>query len=80
MPDTSQALAHAAGERLRQIICDEGFRINRGDQLRVTMSGGVSTVAPEDTIDALLKRADDALYRAKSSGRNRVETEFLGVA
>jgi two-component system cell cycle response regulator len=80
MPDTSQTLAHAAGERLRQIICDEGFRINRGDELRVTMSGGVSTVAREDTIDALLKRADDALYRAKSIGRNRVETEFLGVA
>jgi two-component system cell cycle response regulator len=80
MPDTSQALAQAAGERLRQIISDEGFRINRGDELRVTMSGGVSTVAPEDTIDVLLKRADDALYRAKSSGRNRVEMELLGAA
>jgi two-component system cell cycle response regulator len=79
MPDTSQALAQAAGERLRQIISDQGFRINRGDELRVTMSGGVSTVAPEDTIDALLKRADDALYRAKSSGRNRIELETMGV-
>jgi two-component system cell cycle response regulator len=79
MPDTPQALAQQAGERLRQIICEEGFRINRGDELRVTMSGGVSTVAPGDTIDALLKRADDALYRAKSGGRNRVELETLGA-
>jgi two-component system cell cycle response regulator len=80
MPDTSQALATAAGDRLRQIISDEGFRINRGDELRVTMSGGVSTVLPDDTIDALLKRADDALYRAKSAGRNRVELERLDAA
>jgi two-component system cell cycle response regulator len=77
MPDTSQALATAAGERLRQIIGEEGFRINRGDELRVTMSGGVATVVPGDSLDALLQRADDALYRAKSGGRNRVELETL---
>jgi two-component system, cell cycle response regulator len=79
MPDTSQALATAAGERLRQIIGEEGFRINRGDELRVTMSGGVATVVPGDSLDALLQRADDALYRAKSGGRNRVELETLGA-
>ncbi len=76
MPDTNQELAQAAGERLRQIIGADPFPINRGDDLKVTMSGGVSTIiAPDDTIDALMKRADDALYRAKSGGRNRIDVE-----
>jgi two-component system cell cycle response regulator len=81
MPETTQALAHAAGERLRQIIAEMPFPIGRGDELKVTMSGGVSTVTPpEDSIESLLKRADDALYRAKSAGRNLIEVELLGFA
>jgi two-component system cell cycle response regulator len=80
MPETTPSLAHAAAERLRQIIAETPFTIGRGDALRVTMSGGVATVIPpEDNLDALLKRADEALYRAKSSGRNLVEVEHLGV-
>ncbi len=79
MPETSQALAQAAGERIRQIMAETTFPISRGDELKVTMSGGVATVIPpEDTMDALLKRADDALYRAKSAGRNKVELESAG--
>lgn len=79
MPETTQAHAQEAGERLRQIIAETTFPIARGDELKVTMSGGVSTIIPsEDTMDALLKRADDALYRAKSAGRNKVELESIG--
>jgi two-component system cell cycle response regulator len=77
MPETTQDLAQSAGERLRQIIAESPFPIGRGDELKVTMSGGVSTVVPpEDSIDGLLKRADDALYRAKSAGRNLIEVEL----
>jgi two-component system cell cycle response regulator len=80
MPDTSQATAQAAAERIREIIQSMPFTINRGEQLRVTMSGGVATTfPPDDDIDAQLKRADEALYRAKSNGRNAIECERTGV-
>jgi two-component system cell cycle response regulator len=81
MPETTQGLAHAAAERLRIIMEEAPFTIGRGEQLRVTMSGGIATVIPpEDSVDALMKRADEALYRAKNKGRNLVEVEEVGAA
>lgn len=42
-------------------------------QLTITISLGVATIqGPEDTAEAILKRADEALYKAKRDGRNRV--------
>ena len=80
MPETTQALAQAAGERIRHLIGEMPFAIGRGDLLTVTMSGGVATViAPDDGVDALIKRADEALYRAKGNGRNLIEVENMGV-
>ncbi|HNR79646.1 MAG TPA: diguanylate cyclase, partial [Mesotoga infera] len=39
---------------------------------KVTASFGVATFRPEDTKTSILKRVDDALYSAKSGGKNRV--------
>lgn len=43
--------------------------------LCITSSFGVSLFAPGDSFEGLLRRADDALYRAKALGRNRVEAQ-----
>jgi diguanylate cyclase (GGDEF)-like protein len=40
----------------------------------ITLSAGVAAAEPGDTLETLLARADDALYRAKLGGRNRVES------
>jgi two-component system cell cycle response regulator len=73
MPDTDAALAVLVGERIRQKIAGEPFQVTAADGITVTVSVGVSSLqSPNDTPQALLKRADEALYRAKREGRNRV--------
>ena len=74
MPDTPLEGAHAVAERIRQRIGPTPFAIHRGTRaITVTVSIGVAARGAEDaTADALLKRADLALYRAKGEGRDRV--------
>ncbi|MFH7321184.1 GGDEF domain-containing protein [Desulfurivibrio sp. D14AmB] len=43
-----------------------------GEQVPISMSGGVARLENEDTVDSLLRRADDKLYEAKRRGRNRI--------
>jgi len=70
--DTNGAVTIA--ESIRTGILDLGIRHDTGVSGRLTASIGVTTCYPErdDSIQAALKLADDALYRAKESGRNQV--------
>ncbi len=58
-------------ESLRAAVEREGVRV-RDASVRLTLSVGVACHRPDDQVDDLLKRADDALYAAKQGGRNRV--------
>jgi len=76
MPETAGDRAAAAAERIRRAVAVEPFVVGRaGLRIPVTVSVGVSTISGEqDTIADLTKRADQALYQAKTTGRNRVES------
>jgi two-component system cell cycle response regulator len=74
MPDTDAALAFTVAERLRKSVENTMFDISRAPgKLPITISVGIaSSMGPDDTAEKLLHRADQALYRAKRDGRNRV--------
>jgi two-component system cell cycle response regulator len=74
MPETDMAVATAVAERLRRRIASEPFSIQQGaGSIEVTISIGIATLDPSiDNGASILKRADQALYRAKHAGRNRV--------
>ena len=64
--------ARAVLERLRQAVCASPIDCLDG-QIDVTISLGGTTTRGDEPEDQVLMRADDALYRAKELGRNRVE-------
>ncbi|HEX5388317.1 MAG TPA: diguanylate cyclase [Burkholderiaceae bacterium] len=74
MPTTALAQALAVAERLRDALAHTPVAIGDEEQIHFTVSIGVTAWQPDDAdIDATLHRADEALYRAKHGGRNRVE-------
>jgi len=73
MPETDMAVATMVAERLRRRIAGEPFAIQKGARtIEVTISIGIAALGPNDDAAAVIKRADQALYRAKRTGRNRV--------
>ncbi len=75
MPETDAATAAMIGERLCRRIAEVAFSLPSHElQLALSASVGVATMQPSDADGmALLERADQALYKAKHEGRNRVE-------
>jgi diguanylate cyclase (GGDEF)-like protein len=72
--DLSGAIALA--ERIRAKVASLSMPIER-KEVRISVSAGVSALRRDDNFNSLLKRADDALYCAKRSGRNRVCEEHV---
>lgn len=71
LPETAHEQAMKVGEDIRRLVEGERFDFE-GDHIPVTISIGVGTIVNEVAPDAFIKVADDNLYKAKKSGRNKV--------
>jgi two-component system cell cycle response regulator len=83
LPEQNLKTATAAAERLRQDVSALGIPHPAcGDEAIVTVSAGVASLEQSDDGDfeAVLERADVALYRAKQRGRNRVDVSAGAIA
>lgn len=75
LPDTTLAQAHLLAERLREAIEQQHLALPGGGAHRVTACFGVSAFPEtDDSLEALLGAADEAMNQAKDSGRNRTVT------
>jgi two-component system cell cycle response regulator len=74
LPDTDRTVALRVAERLRKLVSLKPFNGGaRSGPLNLTVSIGVAAFEDiDDSMEGLLKRADEALYQAKRDGRNRV--------
>jgi two-component system, cell cycle response regulator len=73
LPATEIDVALKIGERMRKSVAGKPFNAGAASPLNITISVGVAVLdGIDDKVEDILKRADQALYRAKREGRNRV--------
>ena len=72
LPNASIETAYVIAERVRHVFAD-AHRFWNGQPLNATVSAGVAEAGPEASFEATIDAADQALYRAKKLGRDRVQ-------
>jgi diguanylate cyclase (GGDEF)-like protein/PAS domain S-box-containing protein len=76
LPETDAEQALQVADRVRQAVAVASVALPKGGSVGITTSIGVATYSEADPdVDAVLNRADRALYQAKRSGRDRVSSE-----
>jgi diguanylate cyclase len=70
LPNTTLEQAAVVAEKVREAVARAGVEHNQ-QNIAVTISGGLAVIQADDTAEALIHRADAALYAAKAAGRNR---------
>jgi len=73
LPDTDADVASRVAERLRAALERAVVRTDAGIEVKFTVSVGVATFTTGVPLARAMEAADQALYRAKHAGRNRVE-------
>ncbi len=72
LPNADEATAERILERLRQALKSRRVDLDDGSEVSVTGSFGFAPLGRDVTVEEAIDRADQALYRAKTEGRNRV--------
>jgi len=70
--DTNTTRAKSVAEKLRKSIEQEPFLLPDGKELHITISIGLASFNGHPDYELLMRKADEALYRAKNNGRNQV--------
>jgi two-component system cell cycle response regulator len=76
LPGTPGEEAMTVAERLRAAVAAEDLRRGENPRSVITISIGVTQYCHEEPISSFVQRADQAMYRSKASGRNRVSCIF----
>ena len=64
--------AMIVAERIRKSVASHTVTINNDTEIHLTVSLGATRILPNDDLNSMLERADNALYQAKEGGRNQV--------
>ncbi len=78
LPKANLQQAFVVLERIREKLASTAFRF-KDTPLKITLSCGVAEFGAGETIESVITRADDALYRAKANGRNRTQMAQLSA-
>ncbi len=74
MPETNEEASLWAANRMREMVERTPFPVGNGKTINLTISIGIANIIHTgDSAENLIKRADEALYEAKNSGRNQVK-------
>jgi diguanylate cyclase (GGDEF)-like protein len=73
LPEADLEQGVAVAEKLRVMLAGQAFTLDDGCELGITASFGVSALVAGESLDQLIRQADEALYAAKHKGRNCVE-------
>ena len=72
LPETEQEEAIKIAEKIRITLSQKNFYPNSGEPVQKTISIGIAQYQSKESLDDMLKRADENMYRAKIQGKNKV--------
>ena len=74
LPETSAEVAFPLLDKIREAIAKASFNYKE-QPMNITLSIGITEFKPQDSLETAFERADQALYQAKTSGRNQVKMQ-----